>query len=188
MTSSDIDLGANIRAFRQKRKLSLNELSRITGISASNLSSMELGKSSPTLSTLTKIAAAFDMKAGAFLDLVLYKKAVFCGNGSGRKMETHSKEFSFRVLTAEVHASSMESSVIVLMPQCEPLLPGGRGVDRFLYCLAGEVSATVDEDVYVLREADSLYLLPEAEAELSNRTADQASILMVAQKCRSSGF
>lgn len=179
MTSSDIDLGANIRAFRMKRKLSLNELSRITGISASNLSSMELGKSSPTLSTLTKIASAFGMKAGAFLDQVLYQKAVLCRRRTGTDYETRSPHVSVRVLTLGVHANSMESSVIDLTSAGEPHLPEKTGTERLLYCLHGEVSVRIDDDTYVLQEGDSLYLLPEATCELSNQSLSQASLLMV---------
>ena len=40
MGPADRDVGAKIRAFRQRKKLSLNDLSRATGIAPSNLSSM----------------------------------------------------------------------------------------------------------------------------------------------------
>lgn len=68
MAQLDWDVGSKIRIFRLRKKISLNELSRMTGIAVSNLSSMELGKSSPTLSTLVKIADAFEVRAGVFLD------------------------------------------------------------------------------------------------------------------------
>ncbi len=188
MTSSAVDIGANIRAFRQKKKLSLNELSRLTSISASNLSSMELGKSSPTLSTLTKIAAAFDMKPGAFLDEVLYHKAVLCRKSDLTDKLTETDDFSLRVLTANVHANRMESSLLVLKPRGEQILAGGEGTDRFLYCLRGEAIASVDDECYVLGEGDSLYLLPEAIAKLHNRRAIEASLLIVSPKSRRGGW
>jgi XRE family transcriptional regulator, regulator of sulfur utilization len=188
MTSSDIDIGANIRAFRQKKKLSLNELSRLTSISASNLSSMELGKSSPTLSTLTKIAAAFDMKPGAFLDEVLYHKAVLCRKSDFTDKLTETDDFSMGVLTANVHANRMESSILVLKPRGKPLRAWGEGADRFLYCLRGEVTASVGDEFYVLGEEDSLYLLPEATTELRNPGATDASLLIVRLKSRRGGW
>ncbi len=188
MTPSDIDIGANIRAFRQKKRLSLNELSRLTSISASNLSSMELGKSSPTLSTLTKIAAAFHMKPGAFLDEVLYHKAVLCRKSDLTDKLTETDDFSMHVLTANVHANRMESTILVLKPLGEPLHADGEGADRFLYCLRGEVIASVDEELYVLGEGDGLYLLPEATAELRNRSATEVSLLTVRLKSRRVGW
>ena len=188
MTLSEIDIGANIRAFRHKKKLSLNELSRLTGISASNLSSMELGKSSPTLSTLTKIAAAFDMKPGAFLDEVLYNKAVLCRKTDLQDQWIHSDDFSVCVLTANVHANTMESRIMVLKPDGEPTLAGPEGSDRFIYCLSGEASAVIDDDVYDLLQGDGLYLLPEATAELHNGRRREASLLIVTLKPRRGGM
>ncbi len=44
MSSSEIHVGEQIRAFRKKKKLSLTDLSKITGIAASNLSSIETGQ------------------------------------------------------------------------------------------------------------------------------------------------
>jgi XRE family transcriptional regulator, regulator of sulfur utilization len=185
MTPSEIDIGANIRAFRQKKKLSLNELSRLTGISASNLSSMELGKSSPTLSTLTKVAAAFDMKPGAFLDEVLYNKAVLCRRADVQDKLLRSNDDSLVcALTANVHTNQMDSSLMLLKSHGAALPAGREGSDRFLYCLAGEVKATVDDEVYDLRQGDGLYLLPEARAELHNRSSTEASLLLVTLKCR----
>jgi transcriptional regulator with XRE-family HTH domain len=187
MTPSDIDIGANIRAFRQKKKLSLNELSRLTGISASNLSSMELGKSSPTLSTLTKIAAAFDMKPGAFLDEVLYRKAVLCKQADLRATPPLSDDAGLLVLTANVHSNQMEACIAELKPGTVPLGAGREGSDRLLYCLSGEVVATIDDEHYELHQGDALYLLPEAIAELSYRSGTEASLLIVTLKARRAG-
>ncbi|MBM4328793.1 MAG: helix-turn-helix transcriptional regulator, partial [Deltaproteobacteria bacterium] len=76
-------VGPNIRELRKRKGLSLPKLAKLTGIAASNLSSLELNKSSPTLNTLVRIAAAFNMKLGAFLDEVVYEKAVVRRRGQG---------------------------------------------------------------------------------------------------------
>jgi len=51
-------IGNNIKLFRRKEKLTLNELSKKTGISPSFLSNIESGLKQPTLLTLEKIANA----------------------------------------------------------------------------------------------------------------------------------
>jgi transcriptional regulator with XRE-family HTH domain len=78
MRGEEPNVGAKIRAFRKAKGLSLVELSKRTGIAPSNLSSIELNKSSPTLSTLLKIAHAFEMRLGEWLDEALYSKATLC--------------------------------------------------------------------------------------------------------------
>jgi transcriptional regulator with XRE-family HTH domain len=51
-------IGNNIKLFRRKEILTLNELSKKTGISPSFLSNIESGLKQPTLLTLEKIANA----------------------------------------------------------------------------------------------------------------------------------
>lgn len=46
----------NIRSLREKNKLSLEELSKISGVSKSMLAQIERGEGNPTLSTLWKIS------------------------------------------------------------------------------------------------------------------------------------
>jgi transcriptional regulator with XRE-family HTH domain len=179
MKSDAINLGANIRASRSKRKMSLIELSGKTGIAASNLSSIELGKSSPTLNTLVKIAAAFNMKAGMFLDEILYQKAVMCRKGAGERLPSDSKKISLRLLTCGAALNRMESVMVILEPSTQISRTAQGSSDRFIYCLSGEISVLVEDEAHVLREGDSVYLLPQVEARFENRARDQATVLVV---------
>lgn len=49
-------LGANLKAIREKRQLNLNEAAERTGISKAMLSKIERGESTPTITTVWKIA------------------------------------------------------------------------------------------------------------------------------------
>jgi transcriptional regulator with XRE-family HTH domain len=177
MGSADKDVGAKIRAFRQRKKLSLNDLSRATGIAPSNLSSMELGKSSPTLSTLVKIAEAFGLKAGAFLDEVLYGEAVFCARD---KIESTEIVRGIRVqqLTQNVWLRKIDAKILELQSGSETHVEPDMH-DRFLHGLVGELEAETVKSTYFLKEGDSLYLLPEAAARLANKSLNPASVLIV---------
>ena len=174
-----INFGANIRAFRNKKKMSLIELSEKTGIAASNLSSIELGKSFPTLNTLMKIAAVFDMKAGIFLDEILYKKAVRCPKGLGKKLPVDSEKVSIELLTSGVALNRMESTMIVLNPSAATNQADQIDSDRFVYCLSGEITILTEDEENVLQEGDSLYIMSEVDARLENRGWREASALVV---------
>ncbi len=182
MPSSEINVGEQIRAFRKKKKLSLIDLSRLTGIAASNLSSIELGKSSPTLNTLVKIASAFQLRAGVFLDEVLYKKAVFCPKCEGTNAEALSPGVSTELLTGKATLNKMEAKIASLNSPDRWVPFGDDYTDHFVYCLHGAVTAEVDHEIYRLGEGDGLYLLPEAKATFSNRTAGESSLLIVTLK------
>ena len=49
-------VSTNLKAIREGRKLSLDRLSDLTGVSKSMLRQIEMGKSSPTIATIWKIA------------------------------------------------------------------------------------------------------------------------------------
>jgi transcriptional regulator with XRE-family HTH domain/mannose-6-phosphate isomerase-like protein (cupin superfamily) len=50
-----VDIGVNIRSYRTQRGMSVRELARRVGISASALSQIEIGRSRPSVSTLYEI-------------------------------------------------------------------------------------------------------------------------------------
>lgn len=173
----DRDVGAKIRAFRMRKKLSLNELSRLTGIAASNLSSMELGKSSPTLSTLVKIADAFGVKAGVFLDEALYRKAVLCRRNDAEATEP-APDTQAWVLTHGVWLNRLHAEILEIQAGGKlQLQPEGR--DRFLYCVQGTITARMGDEAYFLQEGDGLYVMPEAAMLLENETTVESSALLV---------
>jgi transcriptional regulator with XRE-family HTH domain len=52
------ELGTRIRAYREQSNISVRELARRVGLSASAISKIELGKAQPTLNTLCALVAA----------------------------------------------------------------------------------------------------------------------------------
>lgn len=55
MDNINAAIGARLKALRQKRGLTLDEFSKLTGVSASMLCAIERGQKSPTLTVLNKI-------------------------------------------------------------------------------------------------------------------------------------
>ena len=61
-------LAANLRRMRIARRLSLSELARATGMSKATLSSVESGRSNPTVETLAALAGALRVPLGELLE------------------------------------------------------------------------------------------------------------------------
>jgi transcriptional regulator with XRE-family HTH domain len=61
-------LAANLRRLRIARRLSLSELARATGMSKATLSSVESGRSNPTVETLAALAGALRVTLGELLE------------------------------------------------------------------------------------------------------------------------
>jgi transcriptional regulator with XRE-family HTH domain len=64
------ELGARIRRHRERRNMSLRELARRLGISASAISQIELGKSQPKLGTLYAVATELGLSLDELFDLI----------------------------------------------------------------------------------------------------------------------
>jgi transcriptional regulator with XRE-family HTH domain len=187
MNADDLHVGTKIRAYRTRKGLSLTDLAARTGIAASTLSSIELGKSSPTLATLLKIATAFGVRVGSLLDEVLYPKAILCRADDNRhSVELHGTH-SVRRITPDLFLNRMEGEVITLAGECTPIPSSPAGEERFVYCLSGEVTVCVDGEAYQLTPGDGLYLLAEASATFSPQENNLPELLVVRTVGCSSG-
>src|SRR5262245_39673569 len=60
-------VGANLKRFRSERALSLEKLSKASGVSRAMLNQVELGQSTPTINVLWKIARALGLPFSALI-------------------------------------------------------------------------------------------------------------------------
>ena len=61
-------MAAKIKALRERRGLTQEQLAEKAGVGRSHLARLETGKQDPTLSTLEKIASALKVKVGRLLE------------------------------------------------------------------------------------------------------------------------
>jgi transcriptional regulator with XRE-family HTH domain len=67
LTGGTAEVGARVRALRERRGLSLSELARRAAVGKATLSGLESGTRNPTLDTLHAVAAALDLPLTALL-------------------------------------------------------------------------------------------------------------------------
>jgi len=171
-------VGARIRLYRKKKRLSLTDLSRLTGIAASNLSSIELSKTSPTLNTLIKIADAFEMQVGAFLDEMLYGTAVFCPAVAARHKADQAEGVSIAALTDHVQKSGLSVKTVTAESDA-PSFPLDSQTDSFVYCLQGTADIVVHGTVHFLHPGDGIYIRAYAEATCTPTGEDELRLLTI---------
>lgn len=71
-----IDVGGRLRELREERELSMRALARMSGLSANALSMIERAKSSPSVSTLYKLAEAMEVPITSFFRTEIHKNKV----------------------------------------------------------------------------------------------------------------
>jgi transcriptional regulator with XRE-family HTH domain len=178
MKDDDLDVGSRVRIFRSRNGISLNKLAEITGIAASNLSSIELNKTSPTLPTLIRIAAAFGMKVGQFLDEVLYEEAVLlpAGEHSG---DGTIPPCSVAGQTQGIFGRQLDCFRIELAASAEQVAKDRDGVHRLLCCLEGRVRINVKTRHFELNPGDCLYVFANRSVTLQAVNGRRASVIEV---------
>jgi transcriptional regulator with XRE-family HTH domain len=138
-------LAANLRRLRIARRLSLSELARATSMSKATLSSVESGRSNPTIETLAALAGALRVSLGELLEEppLGEVRVVRRSRNGGRAREldhlAESVELAERVWSAR---------------QLDEPAPGPAGARAGVYVLEGKLIAGPVERVTELTAGD----------------------------------
>ena len=160
-----VNVGVRLRELREARKISMRGLATKSGLSANALSMIERGRTSPSVSTLYKIADALDVPITEFFgpqhvkqDVILIKadertriplsRGVWEGLG-GEKFSGRVEPF---ILTLENGATSGQHMMI-------------HNGYEFVFCLRGQLEYLVEKQLFKLAAGDSLLFA----AELNHR-------------------
>ena len=151
-----IDVGGRLRELRQGIGVSMRTLARMSGLSANALSMIERGRTSPSVSTLYKLASAMGVPITAFFrEEPTHKDIVFCkstersrvpfmrGVWEGLGGETFTGRVEPFVLTLESGASSGPFGIL-------------HSGHEFVLCMRGQISYEIENEHFLLEPGDSL--------------------------------
>jgi transcriptional regulator with XRE-family HTH domain len=154
------ELGRRLRIARFEKNMTLKEVARGCGMSATHISEVERGKTSPTIGALQRIAGALGRKPSHFLQedkiprvSVTRKEErseYYMTDGAG-------KEMSCEVLSPGIPGGYLQIFVRVAKPGDVSHGPVMIAEIVFL-CLAGMTRITAFDESHVLREGDTLQL------------------------------
>jgi transcriptional regulator with XRE-family HTH domain len=91
-------LGANLRRLRVKRGLSLERLSKLSGVSRAMLSQVELAYSAPTINVIWRIASALGVPFGALLSTSEMQSTQVLRKAQAKTLTSHDGGFASRAL------------------------------------------------------------------------------------------
>lgn len=154
--AESVDVGLRLRQLRDERGVSMREIARRSGLSANALSMIERGLTSPSVSTLNKLAGALQVPITAFFrqvpqkDNIVYRKAsersrvpFLRGVIEGLGGESFTGRVEAFLLTLENGGSSGPSH----------MLHSGH---ELVFVLRGRLEYEVDNQRFLLEPGDSL--------------------------------
>ncbi|MFM8322772.1 MAG: helix-turn-helix domain-containing protein [Chloroflexota bacterium] len=174
-----IDVGARLRQLRTERDMSMRALARASGLSTNALSMIERGRTSPSVSTLYKLAEALEVPITAFFRLEPPRQAIVFRRSSERKRVTVNQGI-WEGLGGEAFSGRMEPFLMTLEPECGSgpfgMLHSG---SEFVICLSGQVEYEVENQLYQLMPGDSLLFAAQHRHRWHNLGHTPAQVLVV---------
>jgi transcriptional regulator with XRE-family HTH domain len=174
-----VDVGARLRSLREERGVSMRALARRSGLSANALSMIERGLTSPSVSTLYKLAGALEVPITAFFrEEPPRNKIVFCK--ASERVRVPLSRGVWEGLGGESFTGRMEPSMVTLESGGSSgpygMLHTGH---EFVFCLRGTLEYEVDDQRFILTAGDSLIFAANLNHRWRNPGKTVASAIIV---------
>lgn len=176
-------IGGTIRTLRRRRRLSLRDLSRLTGFSISFLSLVERGQSSISLTSLSTVAKALGTDMSTFFPAPRDQPEppavphVLRASGDGRL--TTDTAHTYRPLGGRGFNRTLEPVLATLAPCDDTNDANAHEGEEFAYVLSGELVFVVDGVEYRLRAGDSIHFQASVRHAVRNDASAPADVLFV---------
>jgi transcriptional regulator with XRE-family HTH domain len=175
----EIDVGSRLRALREERDWSLRELAEKSGLALNTVSLIENAKTSPSVSTLQRLALALSVPITAFFETDIPRNSVVHLT-PGRRPRAAFAHGTLEDLGAGLAHRAVEPLVVALEPHTDsgPHTIVHTGYE-FVYCLEGRLTYTIGDHAYVLEPGDSLLFESHLPHRWQNDGAQRSRAILV---------
>lgn len=161
------ELGEKIRQLRMKKKISLVDLGKHSGLSASMLSQLENGKLIPTLPTLARVAMVFDVGLDYFFSDRRKSRLLSLVRKEDRirfpeRPDHPDPSYFFECLAFSTQEKSLQAYLAEFPARPENSQPSFHfhAGAEFLHVTSGAVVIEFQDEEFLLEEGDSVYFDP----------------------------
>jgi transcriptional regulator with XRE-family HTH domain len=164
MPNQNFKMGDRIQTLRLRRKLSIEEVSKKSGISAETLVGIEAQTISPPLGNIISLAEVFRVTVGELFEdsadapfcIVRSdeRKTVPRFNSTGGK----SAGYSYESLGHQKQDRQMEPFLVTLTPaEAQQVEPNQHSGEEIIFVLEGQVKVSLADHTDILNPGDSIY-------------------------------
>jgi transcriptional regulator with XRE-family HTH domain len=175
--------GDRVRLMREQANLTLEQVSKISGVSIAMLSKVERGEKSPTIGVAKRIAHALNTSFSTLVgDEGATRRAFALVRKNQRQVFRDSETGFERYLLSPVMAGMPVEVVLHHLPpkiSTGKLPPYPAGVTKHVLASQGRLVVGVENVETVLEEGDSLYFEADVEHWFENRTSRSAEYYLV---------
>ena len=179
-----------LRALRRQHNLSLDQLAQRTGLTKSYLSKVERGLSEPSISTVLKLAQAYDVGVAHLvgasdddedqsISVVRYNEREKLVRGD------QDTGYIYEAIAGARQIKAMDPFIVYppREPDARPISQPHAG-EEFMFVLKGTVHVTIGERSFDLAIGDSIYFDSELPHRISTTSEEDAKVLVVVSRSR----
>jgi transcriptional regulator with XRE-family HTH domain len=189
MSEQHTFIGHKIKAIRESKNLTIDQISERSGLSAEQIVSIENEQNLPSLGPLIKVARALGVRLGTFMDDSDDLGPVICRAEEREKDLSISfsngatdarKHMEYHPLAQQKAGRHMEPFVIDINPEETPnfQLSAHEG-EEFIYVMQGEIEIVYGKETYSLKEGDSIFYDSIVKHHVHGAPGKSAKILAV---------
>lgn len=181
------NLPHRLRALRRQNELSLDQLADKTGITKSYLSKLERGLNNPSISTVLKLAKAYDIGVGQLLGSADRETSgISLVRRADREVIRHEQSdvgYIYESMAGNRLVKDMEPFIVYppLRGKHRPPMAPHAG-EEFMFVLNGRVQISIGTKTFELEQGDSIYFDSELPHQVNDIGDVQAAILVVATR------
>jgi transcriptional regulator with XRE-family HTH domain len=150
------DVGSQVRVWRERRGLSMRALAELCELSPNAISLIERGATSPSVSTLHRVATALKVPIAAFFEDRNRGSNVILSR-PGERTFSGSSSVMLESLGSGLPGQTLEPFVVTLKPGADsgtpPIVHTGH---ELVFCLQGELEYQIGGQRYQLSAGESL--------------------------------
>jgi transcriptional regulator with XRE-family HTH domain len=173
------EVGQRVRLARFRKDMTLKEVSIRSGMSATHISEIERGKTSPTIGALQRIAAALDERPAHFVEEQSAPLAVIVRRNERKieyKCDAENRPKDMERLTQDVPWGTL--TVIRKLTDPGDVLDRPKALGELVvHCVRGMMRVSVREDSYVIRDGDTIQFTLEDGCRFETIGDDKAEII-----------
>ncbi len=177
--AASVDVASSLRELREARGISMRTLATKSGLSANALSMIERGKTSPSVSTLYKLADALGVSITAFFGAETEKKQIVFLKSDERTRMSFTRGV-FEALGGEQFSGRVEPFMLTLESGSSS---GPHNIvhtgHEFVFCLRGQLEYFVEKQVFLLSAGDSLLFASKLQHRWKNPSRNVTNALII---------
>lgn len=176
-----MDFAGSLKTIRQKKKMSLQELANLSGVSKSMLSKIERYEKNPTLQVAADIANALGVTLSYMIDEKQYNSVIVTKKDDRVIYRDDLSGFQREQLSPTFENYGIEFILYKIPPhQQSPVFrPHKPGVNEYLTVAKGKLLIILDHNEYLLENGDSFYFEADVSHQFLNAGEEECHYYLV---------